>query len=338
MSSYIKAIATMASALFLAPAPASAQAAGRPAPVYRIVVPDPPVHAVNNRSQAIGNVVGPTGVMHGFLETGAVRTDLGSLGGYSRADAINDRGEVAGVSLGVDGHDHLFLYARGTMLDLGVLGANARVVGLNDRGEIAGNHVPPGRGNLAFLYAGGRLRELAPPDKTNAAFAQALNARGQVAGTAATEDAVVWQGQRIDVIGTRIADWSQPAGINDRGDVVGTAGLPGAAGPADGRAFLYRAGRTTDLGTLGGPFAYALAVNNRGQVVGGANIRWLASSAFLYEHGAMRDLNHLVQPGTGWQLEAAIAINDRGQILSWASRGQDEYRIVRLEPLAAPGR
>ncbi|WP_296950488.1 hypothetical protein [uncultured Massilia sp.] len=340
----LKAFATGVAALLLAapPAPAGAaqagQAAERPGPAYRIVAPEVPVHAINNRGQAIGNVVTATGVEHGFIETDGVRTDIGSLGGYSRADALNDRGEVAGVSLGVDGLDHLVLYADGVLRDLGPLGASARVVGLNERGEIAGNHVPPGRDNVPFLYTGGRLRELVPPDKTNDAFAQALNARGQVAGSAATEDAVVWQGDRIDVIGTRIAGWSRPADINDRGDVVGTAALPGSAGPNDGRAFLYRGGRTVDLGTLGGPFAYALAVNNRGQVVGGANVRWLASDAFLYEHGVMRNLNDLVVPGTGWRLEAAVAINDRGQILSWATRGTDEYRIVRLEPLARPQR
>lgn len=340
MNRYLKALFGLAIALLVGSIPVSAQVGGLPVPSYRLVVPDPQISRINNLGQGIGNLVTASGVTHAFIETNGRRTDLGSLGGWSHAGAINDLGQVAGTSLGADGRIHLFLYSGGVMRDLGVLGENANVLGVNSRGEIIGNHAPagrnrpPGRENVAFLYSGGRLRELVPLDRYYEAFARAINDRGQVVGFAADEEAVIWEGGRTRVIGPLIGSWSFPEDINDRGDVVGSGALPGSAGPGDGRAFLYSGGRVTDLGTFGGPLAYANAINNLGQIVGGAEIRYHETRAFIYERGRMHNLNDLIQPGTGWFLEAGTAINDRGEILAWGYRG-GEARIVRLVPVPA---
>ena len=39
------------------------------------------------------------------------------------------------------------------------------------------------------------------------------------------------------------------------------------------------------------------------------------SQAFLYTHGQMHNLNDMVPSNSGWQLELANAINDRGEIV-----------------------
>ncbi|KQQ97149.1 hypothetical protein [Massilia sp. Leaf139] len=332
MNRCAKSFITSAAVLVAAPAFVAAQDTERAGVLYRVVVPDPPLHDINNRGQGIGNFVTPSGVTHGFIDTDGVRTDLGSLGGFSTAGAINDRGEVAGLSLGVDGRVHLFLYARGVMRDLGAVGEDASVSGINNRGDITGNHTPANGRNVPFLYTNGVLRDIPAYDPDYPAYSRGINDRGQVVGFAGPEQAVVWARGRVRVIGPRIAHWSLPEDINERGDIVGAAGLPGSAGRSDGRAFLYRNGQTTDLGTLGGPFAFAVAINNRGQVVGGANIRWLETGAFLYEHGRLTNLSERLIPGSGWQLEAAVDINDRGQILAWGFR-DNQYRIVRLDPV-----
>ena len=41
--------------------------------------------------------------------------------------------------------------------------------------------------------------------------------------------------------------------------------------------------------------------------------------AFLYREGRMQDLNDLIPSGSGWVLEEARAINDRGQIVGFGT-------------------
>jgi probable HAF family extracellular repeat protein len=98
-------------------------------------------------------------------------------------------------------------------------------------------------------------------------------------------------------------------GINDSGQVVGSANAPGYAQ----HAFLYTGGAMTDLGTLGGIHSSAYGINNAGQVVGGAYRADGNSHAFLYTGGAMADLGTL---GGSWSV--ARGINNGGQVVGCA--------------------
>jgi len=98
--------------------------------------------------------------------------------------------------------------------------------------------------------------------------------------------------------------------VNDDGDVAGFADLP------DGRgyhAFLYSAGNTIDLGSLGGNSS-AVALNESGVVVGRSG---LASGtnhhAFRYENGVMEDLGTLGGPSS-----TAFDVNGNGLIVGSA--------------------
>jgi probable HAF family extracellular repeat protein len=80
----------------------------------------------------------------------------------------------------------------------------------------------------------------------------------------------------------------------------------------------------TDLGTLGGASSAAQAINTAGQVVGqstyiagvsGLGPDLVNDHAFLWQNGTMIDLNSLLPAGSGWILEDAVAINDKGQIV-----------------------
>ena len=104
------------------------------------------------------------------------------------------------------------------------------------------------------------------------------------------------------------------AGINNRGEIVGSVNVNGGAA----HAFVYRNGLTTDLGNG----VAAMGINNRGDVVGlsissppsAGAFPPASEHAFLYRHGLMRDLGTL-----GGSSAAATAINDVGEIVGWSA-------------------
>jgi len=76
----------------------------------------------------------------------------------------------------------------------------------------------------------------------------------------------------------------------------------------------------TGLGYLGScsdnvPNSVAYGINDAGQIVGVSSNYCSGGGAFLYEGGAMTDLNSFLPTSSGWELEAATAINDSGQIV-----------------------
>jgi probable HAF family extracellular repeat protein len=107
------------------------------------------------------------------------------------------------------------------------------------------------------------------------------------------------------------------------------------AGPAAYHALLYSAGTVSDLGTLGGTLSVATGINNHGQIVGYAGN--YGDSAFydkaiIYSDGTMTDLNTLIDPGSGWTLQTANAINDNGQIVGYGINAAGQGHAYMLTP------
>jgi probable HAF family extracellular repeat protein len=117
--------------------------------------------------------------------------------------------------------------------------------------------------------------------------------------------------------------------INDCGQA---AGVSLNAGTGRIEAFIEEKGKRSPLGTLGGSFSIARDINNRGEIVGGSLTAGDNSfHGFLYRDNRLHDLNAMLEPGTGWELVQALAINNRGEILGIGARdGHD--RIVLLQP------
>jgi probable HAF family extracellular repeat protein len=86
---------------------------------------------------------------------------------------------------------------------------------------------------------------------------------------------------------------------------------------------------------LGGA-SEARGINNHNEVVGWAYGPGAQMRAFVWSEGdGMLDLNSLIDPSSGWQLWAAMAINDAGQIVGtgWFN-GKDT--AFRLDPIPEP--
>jgi probable HAF family extracellular repeat protein len=152
---------------------------------------------------------------------------------------------------------------------------------INNEGQAVGNGVDSAGNNAAFLYSNGTVTQLG-------SLSPAL-------------------------------PYTQAQGINNSGEIVGWAEGSGTEEP-----FLDDNGAFTDLGNLGGP-AQANAINDEGEVVGSSSLSPSCGGggsnctvdAFLYENGAMIDLNTLLPPNSGWQLTSGLAINDEGQIAGY---------------------
>jgi probable HAF family extracellular repeat protein len=101
--------------------------------------------------------------------------------------------------------------------------------------------------------------------------------------------------------------------MNEDGDVVGKADLPGSH-THDG--FLWRHGVMTDLGTVqGDQCSNATAINEERQVVGNSSDCVNPQHAFLWEKGGpIVDLNSLIPSNSSLLLTNAENINERGEI------------------------
>ena len=92
------------------------------------------------------------------------------------------------------------------------------------------------------------------------------------------------------------------------------------------RAFLWRDGELTELGTLGGPESFVREVNNVDQVVGWSLTDTGEQHAFLWEEGTMRDLGTL-----GGDESEAAGINASGQVVGWSLTDTGEQHAFLWE-------
>ncbi|MEU7871727.1 hypothetical protein [Dactylosporangium sp. NPDC049140] len=293
--------------------------------------PDSGANGINNAGVVVGYRDTPTG-RHAFRWAGGVMTDLGTLpgGASSVANAINDAGQVAGTadrSSGGYGYPVRWS-ASGAITDLGgpVTNRLGAANAIERHGRIAGGQRPAGSEGspLATIYEpGGSSRYLAdPPDALYAATG--INARGHIT---ANPGYVIWDnGARFKMPGLRYFDGDVVTvnAINVRDQVTGSApigdGLSHAVFWNARDVIEHGAPIGTDIGTVDG-IAYSTgnAVNAAGQVVGTADPMCqpcAAPKAWVWQPGGtIAALDTLIPAGTGWQLQQANGINDRGEIV-----------------------
>jgi probable HAF family extracellular repeat protein len=229
---------------------------------------------------------------------------------------------------------------------------SAEPLGVNSAGDFVGTASREANKLLAFAYLDGKFSLLAEQRSK----AMAINDSGDVAGQSG-ENLMVWRNQKAMPLGGCCGGIAH--GINNRGQVVGQfndneghysafvwdaahglqsiAPLKSASSMAvainekghvllksftPNAVFLRREGKLTKV-ELSPEFAsQPLALNDCDVIVGefGASSEW--NHAFIWDeqHG-FRNLNTLADVGAEWNLETALSINDRGEIVGIGDRG-----------------
>lgn len=280
----------------------------------------------DNGAVAGDSVIPGSAAYHAFAFTGSgTLIDLGVLPGKAQSQAFgfDAAGRIIGLSavLG-DAFPRSFRWDAGVMTDLGDFEAHAS----NPAGTvIVGQHtVLAGTSSIrtahACFWQAGVITDLPTLGGLNA-LALDVNAAGVIVGSSSvsgnlTSHACAWIGGTPVDLGVLAGTFSQANAINAFG---GVAGVSSTAASGGRHAFLFTINAAggvtsrTDLGVLpGATESAARDINDAGVIVGVSG-----GVGFIWQSGAMTDVNALLPTGSGWLLGPASAISNAGHIVGW---------------------
>src|ERR1700685_2845574 len=219
-------------------------------------------------------------------------------------------------------------------------GTNGYAASLNNWGEVVGwaetpKHDPTCVAPQVLQFeaviwgpAPSEVHQLAPYPGDPDSAATAINDLHQVVGISGTCDnavgefsakhALLWEnGQPINLGSFGGVAWNTPTALNNQGQVVGFADLPGdESGAANPVGFIWTRehGIQKLLPYPGDVNSFAWGINERGQIVGQSIDANGNPRAVLWQNGVALDLNALVPADSPVYLTLANDINDLGEI------------------------
>jgi hypothetical protein len=302
------------------------------APAYRLVdLPLRPL-AISDTGWVAGNTADHTAARWS-PQSGLEHIPLAAEFVLSEGTSINSKGDAVGVAFTADSSRSVaFLFRQGKTSLLP--GEQSRAESINDAGEIAGQSKPPEQKAVGPVHW--KNNALLDLKICCAGIARRVNGNGQIIGD--TYDlkghyhAFLWDAEHgFRLLSTADEEYSSALALNQRGEVV--------VGAVPGGLFLYSDGRFEPIDA---PHATPRAVNKDEAVVGSFGPAPEGQRAFIWDkaHG-MRDLNALIRASSGWKLEVATSINDRGEIVGWGDHGETEnagFLLVPVSPEKIPAK
>lgn len=128
---------------------------------------------------------------------------------------------------------------------------------------------------------------------------------------------------KLTNLGTFGAEQANLRDINDAGQIIGWT-TNGTGATATSSPFLLQDGQKINLGSFGGATGQTAGINQFGQVVGYSRDGLSQDRAFVWNNGAIKDLNSLVltNPSFGGSkvtLTRATGINNLGDISAYGT-------------------
>ena len=265
------------------------------------------------------------------------------LGGFYATDN-NDLGDVAGFGPNMPGYSdsHAFIYHQGTVTNIGSLVdlgmGTSYAQGINNAGQVVG-FSSAYSGPAAFLYQAGHVTWLSNPFGGNSISAWAISNSGYITGGAATSyaaQAYLYKDGTMLGLGTLGGASANGKAVNDVGYVAGDSLTSNGAT----HAFLYMNNQMLDISPANTNYSRATGVNSAGQAVGTFAVNYSSGHdfdlhGFLYSNGITVDLNSLIDPASGWRVDSASAINDKGQIAATGCKASGCTAML-LTPVPEP--
>jgi len=245
----------------------------------------------------------------------------------AESTGINGAGDVVGFATRKEPNQAgsnqtvAFRYSAGQVLVLSE--ERSKAAAINDSGVTVGAN-----GDRLVWWLG---RKMLPLGGCCGGIAHAVNNRGQAVGDANDKEghysAFLWDSAHgLRSIAPPHAGTSTALGITGSGSVLIQTLTPNAV-------FLRQKGAFTPVHLAPEGASQPLALNTCDVIVGEFGAASDFYHAFLWDrpHG-FRDLNKLIDGAEGWNLESAVDINDRGEIIGVGDRGKQQDLGFLLVP------